>query len=106
MKHFDCPYLRGRVELTDERELHITERHPELAGRVEILADVLANPDSVRLSPRFADARLFSLWLAELRGGKHLVVVVASESKRDRRWIMTAYVTRKLTGGNIEWARS
>lgn len=25
---FPCPYLKGAVELTKERERHITERHP------------------------------------------------------------------------------
>ena len=30
MSLFPCPYLKGEVELTDERERHIAERHPEL----------------------------------------------------------------------------
>ena len=27
---FPCPYLNGEVELTEEREHHIAERHPDL----------------------------------------------------------------------------
>lgn len=27
---FACPYLTSEVELTEERERHIAERHPEL----------------------------------------------------------------------------
>ena len=30
MRTFSCPYLEGEVELTDEREKHITETHPDL----------------------------------------------------------------------------
>ena len=30
MASFPCPYLGGDVELTDERERHIAERHPDL----------------------------------------------------------------------------
>ncbi len=30
MKTFACPYLGGEVELSDERESHIAEAHPEL----------------------------------------------------------------------------
>jgi hypothetical protein len=30
MSRFPCPYLKGEVELTAERELHIAERHPDL----------------------------------------------------------------------------
>jgi hypothetical protein len=30
MVHYPCPYLKGEVELTTEREEHIRERHPDL----------------------------------------------------------------------------
>lgn len=30
MNRFPCTYLNGEVELTEERERHITERHPDL----------------------------------------------------------------------------
>lgn len=30
MKQFPCPYLEGDVELTGEREYHITATHPDL----------------------------------------------------------------------------
>ncbi len=28
--NFHCPYLKTHIELTDEREAHIREKHPEL----------------------------------------------------------------------------
>jgi len=30
MTKFSCPYLGGEVELSDERERHIAEHHPDL----------------------------------------------------------------------------
>lgn len=41
-----CPYLRAEVELTEEREHHIAERHPDLLPEHrERVAEVLAEPD-------------------------------------------------------------
>ena len=30
MRAFECPYLSGEVELSDERETHIAGNHPDL----------------------------------------------------------------------------
>ena len=60
---FACPLLHGEVELTDERERHIAERHPDLLPlHRDRLALTLSDPDEVRRSARFGDARLFSRW--------------------------------------------
>ena len=49
-----CPYLGGEVELAEERERHITERHPDhLPDHREQLVETLADPDEVRGSARF-----------------------------------------------------
>ena len=46
MSRFSCPYLRGEVELTEERERHIAERHPELLPEHrERIAETLADPE-------------------------------------------------------------
>jgi len=85
-RRFQCPWLRGDVELTQEREQHIQERHPD------VRADA---------------ARLFSRWYTDVRSGRHVVVVVLSEpSLSARNWIVTAYSTRSLAVGEIEWRRS
>jgi hypothetical protein len=105
---FPCPYLRVQVELTDEREQHIAERHPDLLPEHrERIADTLADPDQVRRSMRFANARLFSRWFDSVRVGKYIVVVIVSElGPIDRYWVITAYIARKLTEGDIEWKKS
>ncbi len=105
---FACPYLRGDVELTEEREDHIRERHPDLLPKFrKCLAETLDSPDRVRPSARLENARLFSRWFSEIMGGKHVVVVVISEVRTaGRHWVVTAYLVRKLAEGDVEWKRN
>ena len=45
-------------------------------------------------------------WYADVRLGKHVVVVVVSElNAAERHWIITAYLARKLVDGEVEWKR-
>jgi hypothetical protein len=105
---FPCPYLNVNVELTDERERHIAERHPDLLPEHRArIADTLAEPDLVRQSARFANATLFSRWFDSIRGGKHVVVVVIGEgSPQGRHWMVTAYLARNVEEGGVLWKRS
>jgi hypothetical protein len=103
-----CPYLGAEVELSEERERHIRAQHPDLLPehRNRII-EVVAEPDQVRRSSRVGNARLFTKWFDDLRGGKYVVVVVVSDPGRERRpWIITAYLARKLKEGEIEWEKS
>ena len=101
-----CPYLGGMVELTDEREQHIAETHPDLLPEHrEPLIRALADPDRIALSSRSASTRLFGRWFPDIRQGKYVVVVVATDRDLGRHWILTAYLTRKLARGVIEWTR-
>jgi hypothetical protein len=107
VSRFHCPYLNREVELSDERERHIAERHPDLLPEHrDRLGSTLADPDQVRRSKRFGGARLFSRWYDDLRGGKHVVIVVVSAVEDDRHWIITAYMARALAAGEIEWLRN
>jgi len=108
MSRFPCPYLKGAVELTEERERHITERHPELLPEHrERLVETVSDPDQVRRSSRFGSARLFSRWYTDAVKGAYVVVVVVSElDPAERHWIITAYRTRKLAEGEVEWSRN
>jgi len=52
-RSFFCSYLEVEVELTDEREQHIIDRHPgTLPDYEEQLAQTLADPDLIRSSDR------------------------------------------------------
>ena len=106
-RKFSCPYLNAEVELTPERERHISERHPDLLPDYETaLVETLFEPDAVRQSPRAMGARMFSRWYNEIRGGKHVVAVVMSGAGTPgRNWIMTAYLARRLAEGVMEWKK-
>jgi hypothetical protein len=93
--------------LTEERERHIRERHPDLLPKYwDRVADTLADPDEVRRSARMATARLFSRWFDDIMGGKRVVVVVVSEAGATRHAVITAYLVRKLGPGDVEWKRN
>ncbi len=107
MPIFTCPYLQSVVELTDERMAHIARSHPDLLP--EYWAQVeqtLADPDQVRRSVRMSTARLFCRWFDNVRRGKYIVVVVVSEIMPERHWVITAYITRRLANGVVEWSKS
>ena len=95
--NFPCPYLKTHVELTEERETHIREKHPELLPQYRHHIDrTLADPDEVRRDTRFPD----------VKGGKFVVVVVVADPPpAGRHWIVTAYVARQLSGGIVTWIR-
>lgn len=77
------------IRLTDERWVHITEEHSELAGlRMEVL-EAIADPVRV-----VAGNRGELLAVRELELGKHIVVVYR-ESESDG-FVITAFVTRRL----------
>lgn len=76
MRIYPCPYLEGEIELTDEREAHITNTHSDLLPEYLVqIEQTLADPDQVRRSVRMGLARLFCRWFAEVRQGKYIVVV-------------------------------
>lgn len=60
MQIFPCPYVKGEVELTDEREAHIAQTHPDLLPEYLPQAEQTpADPDQVRRSIRMSGARIF-----------------------------------------------
>lgn len=104
---FFCPYLRGEVEWTEERQRHVAAHHPDLLpDHRNLIPRTIDDPDEVRRSVRFGNARSFSRCFSELRDGKHVVVVVISDEAGGRYWIITPYMARKLTEGVVEWKRS
>jgi hypothetical protein len=107
MNYYACSYLSNVVELSDQRKKHITENHPDLLPQYEDRIPVVLNdPDQVRISARFKNAHIFSKWFDNILGGKHIVVVIISEDRPvNRNWIVTAYMTRRLSGGKIEWKK-
>ena len=81
------------IRLTDERWVHITEEHCELAGmRLEVL-DTVANP--LRILVGGAEELLA---LREISLGKYLVVVYREFEKNG--FIITAFLTSRTQSLN------
>lgn len=96
------------MKLTDEREEHIAQTHPDLLPEyLPQIKQTLADLDQVRRSIRMSAARIFYRWFDDVRQGKYVVVVVVSEAApTERNWIITAYIARRLMNGEMEWQKS
>ena len=103
-----CPYLGSDVELTDERLAHIINRHPDLLpAYMEQVVRTITDPDEVRRHSRFPATWVFVRWFDEVRQGKLVVVVIVSDTEQEERhWIVTAYLTRRVRQGVVEWKRN
>jgi len=104
-KRLACPYLGGDVELAAARVQHIAERHPELLPQhLAALKQTVADPDEVRRSTRAPSALLFVRRFEDGPCGMYTVVVVVSETRPRRNWVVTAYLTRRPSIGHVEWS--
>jgi hypothetical protein len=77
------------IRLTDERWVHITEEHCELAGLRSEVLEAIVQPERILLG---GDGE--QLAIREMEEGKHLVVVYR-EGIEDG-FIITAFVTRRV----------
>ncbi len=100
--------MKGEVEITDERFDHMAKRHPDfLPAHEGKIAEVIAEPDQIRRSKRFPNARLFARTYTDVAGGNFVVIVVVTDSApKERHWIVTGYIARKLSEGEIEWKKN
>lgn len=108
MTRFACPHLGGEVELTDERRAHIQRSHPEILPQFEqAIAFTLADPDEVRVDGDYPRTRLFVRWLADVLGGKLMIVAVVDDPLPARRsWIVTAHLANRPPRGEVQWKRA
>jgi hypothetical protein len=92
-------------QVAADKAQHYT--HSDLLPRYrDRIAQTLADPDQVRRSVHMGNARLFSRWFDDMMSGKHVVVVVVSESAPVRHWVITAYLVSRLGQGGVEWKRN
>ena len=99
MKLLPCPYLGHDVELTDEREGHIRDKHPDLwRDYGHLIDETVRVPDRVLRTSRDADTRLFIRRFDSEISGKNVVVVVVTHTEpRERHWVVTAYLANRVT---------
>lgn len=78
------------IRLPDERWIHITEEHCELAGHYFDVLETIENPEAIYEGK--AEERLA---VKELWPGKHMVVVYREVSDQDG-FVITAFLTRRF----------
>jgi hypothetical protein len=96
-----CPYLSADVELTDERVAHIRSTHPAEAQHIlDGLSLVVREPESVYVRAGGEDQYLLARKVDLPTGSKHIVVIVVRQDESKRLWVITAFITRRLSGGD------
>ena len=88
------------IELTTERWLHVLDRHQELQEFEYLIPQTLREPDLVTHSVYDPKVRLYYKRFAHLWGGKFFVVVVRFNQ---RCFLLTAYLTDRIKGGERVW---
>ncbi len=104
MESFQCPYLGGAVELSDDRIRHITNRHADLLpDLLEYVAGTLASPDLIlRRRPTDNDIQFYRWYYGNWN--KYIAVVVVNDPGRN--WIITAFPSDRAPRGELLWQRS
>ena len=92
------------IRLTNERQEHFETEHPEMSGQIGKMRDTLLNPDRIVRSLTDPEVELFfRLYDATPVTQKYLCVVV--KVLFDDLFIITAYFTDAVKGGEILWEK-
>jgi len=78
------------IRLTDERWLHITEEHSEMAGYYFEVLETIQDPEAI-----YEGKAEELLATKEIDPGKYLVVAYKEVSKEDG-FVITAFLTRRI----------
>lgn len=78
------------IRLSAERWLHISEEHPELAGRFHDVLETIEAPEAV-----FQGSVGELLAARQVEPGKYLVVVYKEQTPSEG-FVITAFLTRRL----------
>jgi hypothetical protein len=78
------------IRLTEERWLHITEEHSEMAGYYYEVLEAVQEPGTI-----YEGKAEELLAVKEIEPGKYLIVVYKEVSKEDG-FIITAFLTRRM----------
>jgi hypothetical protein len=92
----------AEVVLTDAVRAVILTKHPEVAGFIENIGDVLLTPDELRRSIRDERQVLYYRYEENVLSGKWVVVVV---KRIDRNFVSTIYATDRIKSGEVIWTK-
>ncbi len=92
------------IRLTEEREKHIEEDHPEMSGQIDKIQDTLLNPDIIVKSKTDPEVELFYRYY-EITPVTEKYLCVVVKSLAEDLFIITAYFTDTIKRGELLWKR-
>jgi len=97
--------LQGRsIHLTQQRLQHMELDHPEMLGQIDRIEHTLLKPDTIVRSRTDPQVELFyRLYKGTPVTEKYLCVVV--KGSIEDLFIITAYFTDTMKGGEVLWQR-
>ena len=94
-----CLKLGQIIELNTERLDHIFERHPELQDFESELELTVRNPEII-LQKQTGELLLIR-WFENVINGKFITAVVINDQITERKWVVTAFITRRCPKGEL-----
>ncbi len=94
-----CSKLGQIIELNSDRLDHIFKRHSELQDFPNELELTIISPDLIL--KKFTGELLLIRWFQHVINGKFITAVVITDELNDRKWVVTAFVSRKIPSGEL-----
>jgi len=103
MDTFEVEDKFGRkIRLTDERRLHITEKHPEIGDQEGKIKETLKKPELIKKSVYSGDVLLFYKYYKQTPvTGKYLAVGI--KLLNSKGFVVTVYFTDRIKKGDVIW---
>jgi len=93
------------IRLTDERLGHLEKNHPEMAAQLLRIAETLEGPDVIVASRTDETVELFYRWYERTPVSEKAMCVVVKVASGNC-FVITAYYTDTVKGGNILWQKN
>jgi len=97
-------YYNRPVRLTDERQKHLEENHPELFGQIDKIVNTLKNPDIIVRSLTDISVDLFYRHY-EITPVTTKYLCVAVKTLKGDHFILTTYFTDTVKKGELLWKK-
>jgi len=97
-------YKDRPIRLSNERLDHLETQHPEMVSQQERISETLAYPERVMRSQTDTSVELlYKHYPITPVSEKFLCIVV--KTLRDENFIVTAYYTDRIKGGDLLWEK-
>jgi hypothetical protein len=98
--------VHGRqARFTGERRDHIESDHPEMSGQLEKIENTLLSPDIIVKSRTDPQVELFYRNYKKTPVSEKYLCVAVKALLENNLFIMTAYFTDTIKGGEVLWGK-